>query len=195
MFLVHIHREFLKQIILYGSSGWGNLPRVGVTFITTSLISLTGNHGLVLGNHPLLCPQRIQVSEWLKFTQLRFIHHSSIHPFIHSHMLHGMEYIYLHLWASKAGFLDEKSPAPWRSMLGFIHTSQFHQDWETWIRVTASLEQLWTRKVPSDVYHQHLPEFLQAGQIRSRRSQEMDEMAGDYGLDDISMVIDSNYGL
>lgn len=38
----------------------------------------------------------------------------------------------------------------------------YRLDWETWIRVTASLEQLWTKKVPSEVYHQQLPEFLQA---------------------------------
>ncbi|CAE7660391.1 Lmf1 [Symbiodinium pilosum] len=37
----------------------------------------------------------------------------------------------------------------------------YRLDWETWIRVTASLEQLWSQKAPADAYHQHLPEFLQ----------------------------------
>eukprot|EP00435_Cladocopium_sp_Y103_P017461 s2842_g4.t1 len=44
----------------------------------------------------------------------------------------------------------------------FMSPYHYRLDWETWIRVTASLEQLWTRKVPSEVYHQQLPEFLQA---------------------------------
>eukprot|EP00439_Symbiodinium_sp_Y106_P038421 s8_g4.t1 len=37
----------------------------------------------------------------------------------------------------------------------------YRLDWETWIRVTASLEQLWTQKAPAEAYHQHLPDFIQ----------------------------------
>jgi len=37
----------------------------------------------------------------------------------------------------------------------------YRLDWETWIRVTASLEQLLDQNAPAEAYHQHMPEFLQ----------------------------------
>lgn len=42
----------------------------------------------------------------------------------------------------------------------------YRLDWETWIRVTASLEQLWEQQAPAEAYHQHLPEFVQALVVR-----------------------------
>ncbi|CAJ1374956.1 unnamed protein product [Effrenium voratum] len=44
----------------------------------------------------------------------------------------------------------------------FMSPYHYRLDWETWIRVTASLESLWAQKAPPESYHQHLPDFLQA---------------------------------
>lgn len=44
----------------------------------------------------------------------------------------------------------------------FMSPYHYRLDWETWIRVTASLENLWEQRAPAEAYHQRLPEFLQA---------------------------------
>jgi len=38
----------------------------------------------------------------------------------------------------------------------------YRLDWETWIHVTASLEELWAQQAPASSYHQQLPDFVQA---------------------------------
>lgn len=49
----------------------------------------------------------------------------------------------------------------------FMSPYHYRLDWETWIRVTASGEHLWTQRAPADVYHSQLvPEFLQALIVR-----------------------------
>ena len=73
--------------------------------------------------------------------------------------------------------------------------SPWVKDWETWIRVTASLEQLWTKKVPSEVYHQQLPEFLQEGWQDMARIfcwgtiEIVKIIMAEYGTNTIEMVI------
>eukprot|EP00933_Yihiella_yeosuensis_P082471 TRINITY_DN96374_c0_g1_i1.p1 TRINITY_DN96374_c0_g1~~TRINITY_DN96374_c0_g1_i1.p1 ORF type:complete len:536 (-),score=66.64 TRINITY_DN96374_c0_g1_i1:136-1689(-) len=44
----------------------------------------------------------------------------------------------------------------------FMSPYHYRLDWETWIRVTASMEHLWAQRVPAEHYHNQLPEFLQA---------------------------------
>uniref|UniRef100_A0A7S4SR64 Lipase maturation factor n=1 Tax=Alexandrium monilatum TaxID=311494 RepID=A0A7S4SR64_9DINO len=48
----------------------------------------------------------------------------------------------------------------------FMSPYHYRLDWETWIRVTASGEQLWEQRAPVEAYHQRLPEFLQTLVVR-----------------------------
>ena len=67
----------------------------------------------------------------------------------------------IHQNAAKWDYLDFKclpgSPGRRPPLLSPYH-SRF--DWESWIRVTASMEQLYQNKAPQQAYFQHLPDFF-----------------------------------